>query len=80
MHDRFAKLYENTKAATIRVASTYDYGTSVVYMCEVFELLSKANVYAQKVRTIPYREALWTHWQTFRMTSTIGQLSCFPDT
>ncbi len=45
--------YENTEPVTVRVASTCDYATLIFYIYEVFEVLSKLDVYVQGVRTIP---------------------------
>ncbi len=51
MHYQCAKLCR--KAATFRVAMICDNETMVFYMNDVFEVLSKLNVYVHGVRTIP---------------------------
>ncbi len=44
---------ENTKAAAVRVETTFNYETSVSFKDGEFEILSNLNVYVQGVRTIP---------------------------
>ncbi len=51
IHYQFANLC--TKAASFRVAMICENETTVVYMNDVFEVLSKLNVYVHGVRTIP---------------------------
>ncbi len=46
-------VYENTKPATVRVALICATKPSFFCMDDVFELLSKPNVYVQGVRLIP---------------------------
>ncbi len=53
MHYRFKKLHKNTKPATVRVALICATKPRFFCMDDVFELLSKLNLYVQGVRLIP---------------------------
>ncbi len=51
LNDRFRTVYENTKAATVRVYSTCEYKTSDFDMDDAFDALRRLYAYVQGVNS-----------------------------